>query len=181
MTAVPAGADGPVLVVLGGLPGTGKTTVARVLAGLLQAVHVRVDSIEQALVDAGLTGEMGPLGYAAAYAVAGDQLSLGWSVVADSVNPIGLTRSAWRDVAAQASARLVEVELTCSDPAEHRRRTTERVSDIASLALPTWAEVVAREYHPWTPDVSLDTARLTPEEAAALVAQAVAVPGAVAG
>ena len=94
---------------------------------------MRVDSIEQALVDAGLTGELGPLGYAAAYAVAGDQLTLGCAVVADSVNPIELTRAAWRDVAARAGARLVEVELTCSDRAEHRRRVTERVGDIARL------------------------------------------------
>ena len=37
------------LIVLGGLPGAGKTTGARALAERLKAVHVRVDTIEQAL------------------------------------------------------------------------------------------------------------------------------------
>lgn len=171
----------PPLVVLGGLPGTGKTTVARALALRIGAAHVRVDSIEQALVDAGLTGELGPLGYAAAYAVAGDQLTLGCAVVADSVNPIELTRAAWRDVAARAGARLVEVELTCSDRAEYRRRVTERVGDITRLRLPSWADVLAREYHPWAPDLTLDTAALSPDEAAALIADAVVAARAVAG
>jgi len=38
----------PVLVVPGGSPGSGKTTVARGVAQALQAVHVRVDAVEQA-------------------------------------------------------------------------------------------------------------------------------------
>jgi DNA polymerase III delta prime subunit len=45
------------LVILSGLPGVGKTTIARELAAALTAVHVRIDSIEQALRDAGLTVE----------------------------------------------------------------------------------------------------------------------------
>jgi predicted kinase len=36
------------LVVLSGLPGVGKTTIAPELARSLPAVHLRIDSIEQA-------------------------------------------------------------------------------------------------------------------------------------
>ena len=39
----------PVLIVLGGLPGVGKTTIARGLARRLDAVHIRIDSIELAI------------------------------------------------------------------------------------------------------------------------------------
>src|SRR5271165_1678080 len=35
------------LIILGGLPGTGKTAIARELARQLGAVHVRIDSIEE--------------------------------------------------------------------------------------------------------------------------------------
>ncbi|MFW5810987.1 MAG: AAA family ATPase [Thermodesulfobacteriota bacterium] len=39
------------LYILSGLPGSGKTTVARRLVKQLRAVHVRVDTIEQGLRD----------------------------------------------------------------------------------------------------------------------------------
>ncbi|MGO8655704.1 AAA family ATPase, partial [Rhizobium ruizarguesonis] len=37
------------LIIVGGLPGSGNTTIARALAERLNAVHVRVDTIEQAI------------------------------------------------------------------------------------------------------------------------------------
>ena len=41
------------LIVIGGLPGTGKTALARGLARALDAVHLRIDTIEQAIERAG--------------------------------------------------------------------------------------------------------------------------------
>jgi len=54
------------------------------------------------------------------YGLALDNLRLGNTVVADSVNPLGITRSAWIDVARQARVPYVEIEITCSDMDEHR-------------------------------------------------------------
>jgi predicted kinase len=45
------------LIVFSGLPGVGKTTIARELACSLAAVYLRIDSIEQALRQAGLAVE----------------------------------------------------------------------------------------------------------------------------
>ena len=40
--------------------------------------------------------------------------------------------------------------MVCSDRDLHRRRVTGRVSDLAGLTVPTWEEVMKREYEPWT-------------------------------
>ena len=146
------------LIILSGLSGVGKTTLARSLATAIDAVHLRIDSIEQALRTCGLTVEAE--GYVVAYAVAEDNLRLGRMVIADSVNPWPLTRDAWRSVAARARVPALEVEIICSDTGEHRRRVETRVTDVPGLVLPAWSEVVERDYRPWDRErLVIDTAR----------------------
>jgi predicted kinase len=149
----------PALVVFAGLPGVGKSTIARQLAKQLHAAHLRIDTIEQAVTDAtSLTQPLGPVGYLIGYAVAPDQLRNGVSVVADSVNPIAVTRSAWRQIGIRHGARIVEVEIICSDPDEHRRRAETRDPSIPGLVLPTWQDILDREYEPWDrPHLVVDT------------------------
>lgn len=150
------------LLVFGGLPATGKSTVSRGVAQALGAVHVRVDTIEQALREVGFRDVEGE-GYELGYKIAADNLSLGNTVVADCVNPIALTRNAWRAVGEQAEAQVIEVEITCSDQLAHRQRVETRAVNIAGLVLPTWQEVQARDYEPWDrPRLVVDTAGETP-------------------
>lgn len=163
------------LIVFGGLSGTGKTTIARELARQLGAVYLRIDSIEQALRDyrAG-RHSLDEAGYRVAYMVAADNLSVGRMVIADSVNPLPLTRDAWVAVAKRARTRVVEVEVICSDPDEHRRRTENRVSDIPGLMLPTWLETRSREYHPWDREhLVVDTARQSVERSVQMLREAI--------
>jgi predicted kinase len=147
------------LLILSGLPGVGKTAVARGLARHLGALHLRIDSIEQAIRDGGADRDLRDAGYRVAYAVAEDNLRLGHTVVADSVNPIQLTRDSWLAVAERAAVRAIEIEVICSDLTEHKRRVETRLADIPRLQLPAWSDVLAREYHPWQRDhLVLDTA-----------------------
>lgn len=153
----------PSLVIFGGLPGTGKTALARELARRLAALYLRIDSIEQSLRNfPTLDRPLEDQGYRVAYALAEDNLRLGRTVVADCVNPLQITRDAWVRVADRAEARAVEIEVICSDRREHRRRVENRVSDISGLKLPNWNDVLTREYESWErPHIVIDTASCT--------------------
>src|ERR1700677_3133742 len=118
------------LIVLAGLPGAGKSTIARTLAREIGAIWLRIDSIEQAIRASGVAQSLDDAGYRVGYAVAEDNLRLGLIVIADSVNPWMLTRNAWRDAGLRAGARVVEIEIVCSDGQEHRRRVETRAGEI---------------------------------------------------
>jgi predicted kinase len=154
------------LIVMGGLPGSGKTALARGLARALDAVHLRIDTIEQALRGATMDCDaIGASGYLVGYGIAADNLFLGRTVVADCVNPLTSTRAAWRAVGERAAVAVVEVEVKCSDVAEHRRRVASRSADIAGLKLPTWDEIQRRAYEPWTgAHLVIDTAQRAVEQ-----------------
>jgi predicted kinase len=154
------------LIILGGLPGSGKTTIARELARQIGAMHVRIDSIEQAIRDSGaLSQTVNDAGYRVGYAVAEDNLRVGRTVIADSVNPLALTRDAWVAVAIRAHVREIEIEVTCSDAKEHRERVETRTIDLSGLRPPTWQEVVTRDYESWNRErMVIDTAGQSVEE-----------------
>lgn len=138
------------LIIFGGLPGTGKTSLARELSRKLHAVYLRIDAIEYGIHSSGcLHGGMNDAGYRAAYFTAAENLALGATVVADSVNPVLISRNAWLGVAQKAGCSAVEIETICSDIQEHQRRVENRCADIAGFTLPCWQDVVDRDYEPW--------------------------------
>jgi predicted kinase len=165
------------LIVLSGLPGAGKTTIAKELVRRLGAVYVRIDSIEQKVRDCKVAdSRLDVAGYTVGYAIAGDNLGLGQTVVADSVNALPVTRNSWRDVARQAQAEILEVEVTCSDRSEHRTRVETRTTDIPGLRLPDWEQVVSREYHPWDRErIVVDTEDHSVAQSVELVLEAIRI------
>lgn len=148
----------PILFILSGLPASGKSALAQLVAREYAAVYLRIDTIEQGLrdlCDCDVQGE----GYRLSYRIAADNLKLGCNVVADSCNPIELTRREWEEMAEESGGRIVNIEVVCSDKAEHRKRVENRQSEVKGLKLPTWEEVESREYHPWETDrIVIDTA-----------------------
>jgi predicted kinase len=156
------------LIIFGGLPGTGKTTIAKQLAKTVGAVYLRVDTIEQTLKrsNAAISKDWcGPVGYFVCYELAKENLALGLTVIADTVNPIEITRNDWRRVAQVVGVKAYEIEVVCLDKAEHRRRVEARTTDIENHQLPTWQEVLDRDYQPWNNvDLQLDTSDLSIEE-----------------
>jgi predicted kinase len=146
-----------ILYIFSGLPSTGKTTLSKKLAQHITAAYLRIDTVEQALRDL-CAFDVQDEGYRLSYRVAADNLQLGISVVADSCNPIELTRNEWEKVALESGARYVNIEVVCSDKAEHRKRVETRISTVPGLRLPTWQDVEDREYHPWSRDrIVIDT------------------------
>lgn len=157
--------DIPVLIVFGGRPGSGKSTIAAALSRPLGAVLLEIDRIEAPL-QAKLGRDIGPLGYNVAYQTATSNLDLGHIVVADCVNPIAVTRNAWASTAMGCEAVLIQVNVVCSDIQEHRRRVEKRLIERPMQGLPDWDSVQARQIDEWPDaDITLDTARLDPEDA----------------
>ncbi len=159
------------LIAFGGLPGAGKSTIAALVAARLGAVYLRIDTIEQAIRAAKvLAGDVEGSGYLVARQLAAENLRLGRIVIVDCVNPLNLTREMFRSAADENHADLLEVEVVCSDPSEHRRRVETRTVAIPGLRPPTWDEVVSGDYESWPlPHLKLDTFGLTPEECARLI------------
>lgn len=160
------------LIILAGLPGVGKTTIAREIAPRLVAVHLRIDSIESAIRRSTRHSSvpMDDAGYLVGYAVAEDNLRLGHTVIADCVNPWPETRSAWLAVAERAGVRAVTIEFICSDLYEHEGRVSARAADLPDVRPVTWQQVLARDYRPWTTDrIVIDTSGRTPAQCAELV------------
>lgn len=147
------------LIVLGGLPGSGKTSIAKELSLQLNSVYLRIDTIEQTLVRENCL-KVGHEGYLVAYAIAEDNLHAGNIVIADSVNSIPITRESWRNVAEKTATNIFEIEVICSDKKEHQHRVEKRKAGISGHKMPTWNDVIMREYYPWkTKNLTIDTAK----------------------
>lgn len=162
------------LIVLAGLPGSGKSMLAEALSRHFSLPLLSVDPIEAAMWRGGLAGEQtGIAAYGVALALAEEQLRLGHSAIIDAVNPVEAPRAAWRGLVAKYRADLKIIECVCADQATHRRRIEARIRNIEGMAEVSWARVEQRrtEYEAWIDArLTLDTSSQPPER---LLAEAI--------
>ena len=153
------------LFVFSGLPGVGKTTIAKRFASDTQAVYLRMDTIEQRMKDANLELTYDE-SYQIAFGLASENLTLGMSVVADSTNPVVESREGWWNIARSTKVTCIDIEVICTDKQEHRQRVESRKTDILGLQLPNWWSVCEREYDTWEREdrLVLDTANKTEQQ-----------------
>jgi predicted kinase len=151
----------PWLVALKGLPGVGKTTLARELASSLGWPLLDHNDIKDAL-EASAAGVPGRASYELLFKLAGRQLLLGLSVFCDSpLISAGLYGLA-RRTAAEAGARVGVIECCLVDEAVHRRRLEARQGlHRPEGRLTTWEQLLTfRDRHSATASYPIDAPHL---------------------
>ena len=138
-------------IVISGLPGTGKSSVAEAVGRALRVPVFGKDWLEATLRRSDLQGETGYAGYELLTTLAERQLQLGQSVILDSVATFERIRAQWRRVAEAYGAEWRVVECVCSDFDLQRQRVESRRRGIPGWHELTWADVerVGGKYEPW--------------------------------
>jgi predicted kinase len=141
------------LVVMAGLPGTGKSTIAEVVGNRLGAPVVSVDPIESAILSAGIGADQptGLAAYLVAETLAESVLASGRAIVVDAVNAVAPAREQWVRLAERQDVPLRFVEIVCSDAELHRERLESRGRRFEHLTEPAWhaVEQSVDEWEEW--------------------------------
>jgi predicted kinase len=141
------------LIVMAGLPGAGKSAVAEKLRERLGYPMVSVDTIEEAILSAGIDDDQptGLAAYLVAEALAGEVLAAESSVIVDAVNAVSPARDQWVALAERYGNAITFVEVVCSDPVVLRERLKERHRTLPHANDASWhaVEQSLDEYDEW--------------------------------
>lgn len=144
------------LIVISGLPSTGKSTLADRVAAALVAPVLSVDPIESAILRATIprSFETGLAAYLVAETIADAHLAHGGTAIIDAVSSVEFSKQMWRDVAVRRAVPLRVIECVCTNETVHRERLARRNRGMA-FDEPTWADIERRraEYVPWRESV----------------------------
>ncbi len=144
------------LIVLSGLPGTGKSTLAEAVGKKFSIPVFAKDWLEATLVRSELASSnpnkpLGSAGYELLTTLAERQLLLGQSVILDSVAGTQTIRDAWYRLSQQYQADWRVIECIFSDEAFHRSQLTKRERKIPGWHELQWSDVekVKGYFAPW--------------------------------
>ncbi len=165
------------LLVMRGLPGSGKSTLSRALSKRLGWPIIDKDDIKDILD--GHTSGAGGLAYETMFNVARRQLLQGLNVICDSPLTFSMSYEKARLIAATTYASLVIVECTCSD----EQAWSQRINGRRQLQLPAhhqtdWDKLRANRariesemnYPISDPQIIIDTIRPQDEIASEIIA-----------
>jgi predicted kinase len=140
------------IIVVSGLPGSGKSTIADAIAKKLNVPIFSIDPIESSLLESGIkrSFETGLAAYLVAKKLAAEQLKLGMSVVIDAVSPVKEARDMWHDLEEKNNAQLFIIECTLEEQI-HKKRIEARVRKMHGIPEVSWKDVENRkkEYLTW--------------------------------
>lgn len=155
------------IIIISGLPGTGKSTLAEGLAKNFGYPIFSVDPIESAIIKSGIkrSFETGLAAYIVAETLANEQMKLGNSVIVDAVNPVSQARQAWRDLAKKYDAKIIIIECIL-DEELHKIRLSSRVRNLHGIAEVTWNDVenLRKEYTVWEDEKLIVNTASNPKE-----------------
>jgi predicted kinase len=141
------------LIVMSGLPGSGKSTIAEGIAKALNIPVFSVDPIESAILKSGIgkSFETGLAAYLVAKTLASEHLKLGISVIIDAVNAEEEGKDVWRSLAKEHSLELLLIECFVADTTLHKNRIKSRVRNLHGIPEVTWDNVETRrkKYTQW--------------------------------
>jgi predicted kinase len=166
-------ARGGRLILLCGIPGSGKTTVGRALGARLDmCLHVETDAIRRMLGRAEYTSLESKFVYDAATSVAGEALTRRYDVILDATFP----REEFRRAAVSRLANLIESWLlvwVCCDPMVAYQRNCEREEKVPLESfMRLW-----RSFEPPEDALVIDSQAIAPGEAAAKILASVGREG----
>lgn len=140
------------LILISGLPGSGKSTIAENLARNLHIPIFSVDPIESSIIKAGISKsfETGLSAYIVAETLAIEHLNLGINVIIDAVNSVKEARDMWYELSKNFKTKLFIVECTL-DEKIHKERIESRIRNMYGMPEVTWNDVEKqrKEYLVW--------------------------------
>lgn len=165
----------PTLILFAGMPGSGKTTLARMVAQHLNLPIFSKDRVQRVLRDHHLAAENTGDGYYIILDMADEQLSLGVSVVLDATFPLDHFRMVASETATRHHARFSAFYCYCSDDNLWHERMDSRVQYVPGWKPVGWDDVLRMRqyYQPWDDNaLTIDSLRGS-EENFALVLDAI--------
>jgi predicted kinase len=141
------------LIVFSGLPGAGKSALAEAVGRELGIPVFAKDWLEATLlrsklIPAETQKQLGSVGYDLLTVLAERQLSLGQSVILDSVASTTSIRNTWRDLGRRYNADWRIIECVCSNVALHRERLEQRQRHIPGWHELEWSDIeFVRSYY----------------------------------